>query len=234
MADYYSHLTVLNSAASLYPSDPAFKVPQIDVLTGDLHWQSITYSEFHNDVARVARYWSRILNAAGITRRSTVGLWYVDNNSSPPKSNTNVVFRLGGMRYQDVLHIYGISRAGYVPQLFSLGLTSPIVISELLRKANARALIFDPSFECAVGDIHLSSHVAVDPQSIHNSATTLLESPRIVNGDETAFVFHTSGSTSGCPKLVPCSHRWLNAIVKKAKQICTPRDPRRQDVTVWM
>ncbi|KAF8140146.1 hypothetical protein EV363DRAFT_1311770 [Boletus edulis] len=55
-----------------------------------------------------------------------------------------------------------------------------------------------------------------------------------MNGDQTVFVFHTSGSTSGSPKLVPCSQRWLSTMVTKARFICTPHDPQRQDVSTWM
>jgi long-subunit acyl-CoA synthetase (AMP-forming) len=48
------------------------------------------------------------------------------------------------------------------------------------------------------------------------------------------FIFHTSGSTSGSPKLVPLSYRWLNSAVEKSHHISMPENPRHQDVTVWM
>jgi acyl-coenzyme A synthetase/AMP-(fatty) acid ligase len=53
---------------------------------------------------------------------------------------------------------------------------------------------------------------------------------------DTVFIFHTSGSTSGIPKLVPCSSSWLDSAITKSHQIAMPsgRTKRNQDVTVWM
>lgn len=137
------------------------------------------------------------------------------------------------MTYQDVLHIYGISRAGYIPQLFSIKLPNPDVILELLRKQDARALIYSPEFSRAISSFPLSAFLAVGKDQMEPCFEELPPlSPK--DGDQTVFVFHTSGSTSGSPKLVPCSQRWLSTIVTKAKLICTPRDPQRQDVTTWM
>jgi acyl-CoA synthetase (AMP-forming)/AMP-acid ligase II len=138
------------------------------------------------------------------------------------------------MTYTDVLHIYGISRAGYIPQLFSLRLPNPIVIFELLQKANAKALIFDPSFASVLDHSPVPIHMAMNDEDVEDSTYPLSTLPTVVNGDDTVFVFHTSGSTSGSPKLVPCSYKWLDSIVRKAKQVSTPKDPSRQDVTVWM
>lgn len=141
--------------------------------------------------------------------------------------------RLGGMTYQDVLHIYGISRAGYIPQLFSIRLPNPDVVLELLRKQNARALIYAPEFAHATSNFPLSAFLAFEKDKMDPCSEELPPlSPK--NGDQTVFIFHTSGSTSGSPKLVPCSLRWLNSIASKAKFICTPRDPQRRDVTTWM
>src|ERR1700721_2245223 len=155
MIYHSSHLTVLEASASLHPSAPAFKVPQYDLETNQIHcWQSITYAQFLNDVERSARFWARVLNANGISKKSTVGLWYVSHSFllMMRKPFNLLFYRLRGLTYTDVLHIYGVSRAGYVPQLFSLGLPNPAVIFELLQLADAQALIFDPSFESAVPD----------------------------------------------------------------------------------
>ena len=53
-------------------------------------------------------------------------------------------------------------------------------------------------------------------------------------GDEIVMIYHTSGSTSGSPKLVPCTADWVNATVEKAACVTRPRCAERQDVTVWM
>jgi acyl-CoA synthetase (AMP-forming)/AMP-acid ligase II len=146
----------------------------------------------------------------------------------------NVIFyRLSGFTYLDVLHIYGISRAGYVPQLFSIRLPNPMVIYELLRKANAAALIHDSSFESILDDCLIRRYCALKSTVVEDVPETL---PSIwdFQEDEIAFIFHTSGSTSGSPKLVPTSYRWLNSAVVKSRHISRPENPKRQDVTVWM
>jgi hypothetical protein len=68
------------------------------------------------------------------------------------------------MTYTDILHIYDLSRAGYILFKFSLRLPTgnPTVIFELLRKANAKALIFDPSFGSLLESSPVPTHVAVN------------------------------------------------------------------------
>lgn len=145
-----------------------------------------------------------------------------------------IPFRLSGMSYQDVLHIYGISRAGYVPQLFSIRLPNPEVIQELLCEANAKALVLAPEFAATTTSFRLPVCLAPNKDDMCMSKAPLQPIISSGNGDQVVFIFHTSGSTSGRPKLVPCNQRWLQATVDKAKFVTTPQDPKRQDVTVFM
>ena len=142
--------------------------------------------------------------------------------------------RLGGTTYLDVLHVYGMARAGYVPQLFSLRLPNPDVVYELLNRAKAVYLIFDESFETIVSDSPVPRHAALEvkPEDVEGETLQPLENARL-GPDSCIMIFHTSGSTSGSPKLVPCSLRWVNSMVSKSAKIAVPRRPRRQDVTVW-
>ena len=144
--------------------------------------------------------------------------------------------RLSGMTYVDVLHIYGLSRAGYIPQLFSIRLPNPEVVYELLSKANACALLVDPSFEGLLRGCPVPTHRAATTIYDIDSHEAPLPSLPTLGGDDTVFIFHTSGSTSGMPKLVPCSLSWLDSAVTKSHQISTPssRTERNHDVTVWM
>jgi acyl-coenzyme A synthetase/AMP-(fatty) acid ligase len=143
--------------------------------------------------------------------------------------------RLSGWSYSDVVQIYGASKAGYVPQLFGLELPNPSVVFELLIRANATALIFEPSFEANLDNSPVPLY---EPANINNvrkiSYHSLLPPQPMISGDEPVFVFHTSGSTSGSPKLVPCSRRWLDNFVHKAEHVCKPRDSKSQDVTTWL
>ena len=143
-------------------------------------------------------------------------------------------FRLSGLSYIDALHIYGIARAGYIPQLFSLRLPNPDVIFELLVKAEARALIHDPSFESILRNAPVPVHVAQEVQEQEVEDVELPDLPEPVNGEDIVMVFHTSGSTSGSPKLVRCSYKWLDSMIAKAKVVSRPRNQDVQDVTVWM
>ncbi|KAI0068384.1 acetyl-CoA synthetase-like protein [Artomyces pyxidatus] len=216
MSSLRSHLTVLDTSASLYASSPAFQLPRCDLQSGEVqHWEPVTYAQFQRDVEMFARHWARVLKADGIPQRSVIGMW------------------LGGMTYTDVLHIYGLSRAGYIPQLFSVRLPNPTVVFELLSKANAKGLVFDPSFESIIQGCPVPSHCSPDFSEIDPRDEPLPVLPA-VTGSDTAFVFHTSGSTSNSPKLVPCSYSWVDATVMKTRQIGTPKVDGRRDVTVWM
>jgi acyl-CoA synthetase (AMP-forming)/AMP-acid ligase II len=140
------------------------------------------------------------------------------------------------MTYIDVLHIYGLTRAGYIPQLFSIRLPNPEVVCELLVRAKARALLVDPSFENILRGCPLPTHRAATSLYDIDSHEWPLPCLPTLREDDTIFIFHTSGSTSGTPKLVPCSLSWLNSAITKSHQIARPnsRTERNQDVTVWM
>ncbi|THH30067.1 hypothetical protein EUX98_g4125 [Antrodiella citrinella] len=213
-----THLSILEQAASTYPSRLAFRVPQLaagsDVEVEE--WRPITYSQFNLAVKLYAKYWSRTLTADGIPPQSVVGMW------------------LSGLSYVDALHIYGMARAGFIPQLFSLRLPNPEVILELLSKGDARALIHDPSFESILRDAPVSVHVAVEVKDDDVEDVPLPELSAPQSAEDIVMIFHTSGSTSGSPKLVRCSYKWLDCMIAKLGVTCRPRNQHVQDVSVWM
>ena len=57
-----------------------------------------------------------------------------------PQCLTFTGYRSNGMSYVDILYIYAIARAGYIPQLFSLRLPNPDVVYELLEKAKGLSI----------------------------------------------------------------------------------------------
>lgn len=136
------------------------------------------------------------------------------------------------MTYTDVLQIYGLTRAGYVPQLFSIRLPNPVVIFELLQRANAKALIYETSFESILSDCPVPSYRAISISDADPRREPLPTLPAPLDENEPVFIFHTSGSTSGSPKVVPCSRKWLDSAVTKTYQTGYPMSER--DVTVWM
>ena len=151
-------------------------------------------------------------------------------------TSNDLCHRLSGMTYVDVLHIYGLSRAGYIPQLFSIRLPNPDVVYELLSRANACALLVDPSFEGLLKSCPIPTHRAATTVYDIDSYDMPLPSLPTLRERDTVFIFHTSGSTSGIPTLVPCSSSWLDSAITKSHQIAMPsgRTKRNQDVTVWM
>lgn len=141
--------------------------------------------------------------------------------------------RIGGFTYNDVVIVYGITRAGYIPQLFTLRLPNPLAIYSLMQRAGAAALVYESCFSASVVDSPVPIFLAVPQDSIDVTGATLPHLPP-VSDDDIAFVFHTSGSTSGSPKLVPCTYRWLGSAIHKSNLISKPANIHRQDVAVWM
>ena len=140
------------------------------------------------------------------------------------------------MDYSDVVNIYGMSRAGFVPQLFSLRLPNPTVVYELLERANAKALIYDPSFESIVANPPVPVQRSASLDELEAYADSPLPAFPVLESSDLVFVFHTSGSTSGSPKLVPCNARWVDSVVFKSQEVGTPaqKNPLKQDVSTWM
>ena len=134
----------------------------------------------------------------------------------------------------DALHIYGLARAGFVPQLFSLRLPTPDVVFELMERAHAQALIYDASYASAMHKCPTAAAIAIDIHSVEVPAAALPALDEAMDADDIVMIFHTSGSTSGSPKLVPCNRRWLDTTVKKANSTTRPVSADRRDVTVWM
>ena len=138
------------------------------------------------------------------------------------------------MTYVDLVHIYSMVRAGYVPQLFSLRLPNPDIIFELLEKSDGRAIIFDSSFGSVAPRDSVRTYVALDVRAEAVPSFALPPVREAKNGEETLMIFHTSGSTSGRPKLVPCSYAWWDFQMRKSQPATAPYNPARKDVASWM
>ena len=159
---------------------------------------------------------------------------YFTSHSSKRSSVADPAFgsRVNGVTYADVLHIYGISRAGYVPQMSTFYLPNPIVIYELLQKAGARALVCEPSFGVDLSGCPVLTYPAIRVPEQYVT-DVILPPPRTdYSASDLVLILHTSGSTGGSPKLVPCNRRWIDNIVVKAKQMAQVRSNRGQDVSV--
>ncbi|TBU34338.1 acetyl-CoA synthetase-like protein [Dichomitus squalens] len=216
MAFLKTHLQALEDCAAANPSLPIFKLPVYDSEGSLRAWMPVSYRQFKSDVEHFAAHLAKTLMADGIPPRSVVGLW----------SN--------GMSYVDVLYIYGIARAGYIPQLFSLRMPNPDVIYELLEKADGKAIIYEPELSDMLSNCPRPSYSAIDLRDVDISDALVPPMPHPTSTDDISMIFHTSGSTSGRPKLLPCTFKWLNAMVDKSARTSRPLRKDGQDVTVAM
>ncbi|KAI0828701.1 acetyl-CoA synthetase-like protein [Trametes gibbosa] len=211
-----THLTALAEQTLAHPSLPILKLPIYDS-QGELRaWRPVSCSEFQADVEHVATHLAHKFQSEGIPQRSVIGLW------------TN------GMSYVDILYIYGIARAGYIPQMFSLRLPNPDVIYELLERASAKAIVYEPTLSDILSNCPYPSYSADDLRDVEIGDAVLPPMPVPYAPEDLAIIFHTSGSTSGQPKLLPCSYKWLDNIVRKSATVSTPLRTTGQDVTVAM
>ncbi|KAH7130985.1 hypothetical protein EDB81DRAFT_845602 [Dactylonectria macrodidyma] len=148
-------------------------------------------------------------------RRSVIGLW------------------LTGKDYLDLVHIWGVARAGFVPQLVSLRMTDPSVTYELLHRANAVALIHDPGFGSFIVNSPLPVWPAEDVLSLDHADLPLPDLWTPSHAEEVAAIYHTSGSTSGIPKLVPITAKWLDHSIGKMPHFLREgRAAQKQDIIV--
>jgi acyl-coenzyme A synthetase/AMP-(fatty) acid ligase len=121
---------------------------------------------------------------------------------------------LKGYAYKDAVHIWGLNWAGFIPQLVSLNMTNPSVIYELLERAEAKALIHEPGYadileNCPFPNLHAGD--VVSEESAEQLPSLVSWQP--ADGDDVLFIYHTSGSTSGVPKLVPITARWADYVI---------------------
>ncbi|KAJ6575509.1 acetyl-CoA synthetase-like protein [Mycena sp. CBHHK59/15] len=156
-------------------------------------WTTVTYQAFSDEMHKASIYYAQRLSQIGVTTSSVVGLW------------------ITGDQYTDLVHLYALSRAGFVPQIFSQKFTAQglAVISDLLSVCDGKALIYDASFEKAVQELGLPSFVTPTLETLVAPHPEMLPQLPDVNPTDTAMIFHTSGTTSGKPKPVPQSHQWF-------------------------
>lgn len=136
-----------------------------------------------------------------------------DDNSCLSHSELTLwSLRVTGTSYADLVGLYAMARAGYVPQMFNRHI-SPQVISELLTATGGKALVYDPSLSHHAQHAHSSSFLIPDLSTIENPTDPLPELPDVEPTD-IALIFHTSGTTSGKPKPIPETHRWLKCLAQ--------------------
>ncbi|KAL0571583.1 hypothetical protein V5O48_010377 [Marasmius crinis-equi] len=214
-------LTSLGLAASQWPSNAIFKTPIIDNLKNPIAphivgYDTVTYSEFQIYVEASARYWYAKLSEDGI-----------------PSSSR-------GVTYLDYVRIYGLLKAGYIPQTFNRFPQLADVIPALLEKSGAKALLYEVGYRDSVKrlmvpglKIYPTSSTTQDLPTTHLSEA--LPDCHKPQPTDIMYIIHSSGTTSGMPKLVPYTPRLVNSILRKVA-ISTRPPPgtgRSPDVISW-
>lgn len=228
MQTFRTPLTALEDTFRRAPDSAAFKIPKLPLEPGKpcSEWTTVTYKTFRNDIRSQALDWSRILKTEGIAPGSVVTLW------------------VRGWDYADVTLIYGVLRAGYVPQLVSFGVTSAEAIYEVAQSAQSRLLIADYTLTERLSGCPLpiklytpSEHPAgLQTPSEEECTYELPELEALVKDrQDTAFILLTSGSTSGKPKWVPYTWDWLDCKMPNLDLLLPPQaDHGGQQVYAWL
>jgi len=128
-------------------------------------------------------------------------------------------------------------KAGYVPQPLTIIPTATFILS-LLQKPDSEAVIYEPPYEAKAlelsTNLDIPSYRALDSIPDLSSGTTLLDLPQ-TQAEDIAIYFHSSGSTSGMPKIIPGTFHWLDGIVKRAVNMpARSKILGKVDVCSWM
>ncbi|KAF5392253.1 hypothetical protein D9757_001533 [Collybiopsis confluens] len=214
-----THLTNVEEAAARHPSRVAFKIPRANEKINVDGWHDVTYTQYLLDIERFAAYWYHVLNGvAGIPQRSVIAICS------------------RGYNYIDVLHVYGIFRAGYITQLVSLFPDAPYdSIRGIFESANPRAFVFESLYKNseAVRNAPIPCYEALPSVDIAYSDKHSLPRFPKVEAEDTAIIAQTSGTSSGVSKVVPASYRWLDAVGRKSSLMNVPSIPGKQDIYAW-
>jgi acyl-CoA synthetase (AMP-forming)/AMP-acid ligase II len=120
------------------------------------------------------------------------------------------LYRITGKPYTDLVHMYSLCAAGYIPQLFNSRMmaSGQIVVADLLAMTGGKALLYDIALAEFAEKCPLPKFKLLDEASLPEDVPPLPPLPDVEITDM-AMIFHTSGTTSGKPKPVPETHAWL-------------------------
>ncbi|KAF9531400.1 acetyl-CoA synthetase-like protein [Crepidotus variabilis] len=178
-------------ALKVYSSRPLIKLLS-GSKEGKPSWRTVRYGEFLQDIEKVAGYWAKHLEVVDVKPNDVVGIWVT------------------GEQYHDLVYLYGLSRAGYTPQMLNKGMSvgGSAVVIDVLAATGAKAILFDSFYKDYVSTMPLVGFEFLDVASIPPLERVL---PQLPDADENdiAIIFHTSGTTSGRPKPIPETQKWV-------------------------
>ncbi|KAJ7124440.1 hypothetical protein C8R44DRAFT_620253 [Mycena epipterygia] len=196
-----THVDILNSRIASHGPKPFYKILRKSA-TSALTWATVTYSQFGRDIEAAAAHFLLEMRSSGVPDGAVVGIW------------------LHGLNYSDIVHLYALCRAGYVPDMVTTSLTDPAVVLELLNESNAKALLHVPGFSLPEGCGIPTYTPLTDFNDLEGDFNFPLARP--YNPDDVAFIQYTSGSTATRPKTVPCTNRWFKSVYDSWESIWNP------------
>ncbi|KAM6491339.1 hypothetical protein JOM56_013113 [Amanita muscaria] len=198
MDEATNHIALLHHRAKTSGNTVLFKLPILRASGPPQEWNDVTVSEFAANVDKVASFLTTELNARDVPPRSVVCLLY------------------SGSRHQDLVYTIALARASYIPQMCPDVLTHPGVIFALMEKAGSRMILYDPALEHLTTDCPFPKMALLNPiETCSDSALPTIEDL----ASDLCFVYLTSGSTSGSPKLVPMTHDFVSVYYKRFRGI---------------
>ncbi|KAK7691822.1 hypothetical protein QCA50_005226 [Cerrena zonata] len=192
-----SPVDLLARAVANFPDNIAYQIPKTSSSDDGLEeWTPVTYKEMDDDVDRYAKYWSFVLGKDGIKKRDTVVLW------------------MEGHAYYEVIHLYALIKAGYIPQCISSRLPDVNTVYKLASRSGAKALLYLPSVAIPE-DCPIVTHEVhnLSPDDVTIISTDQTETVQ-TSLDDVIVIYHTSGSTGDLPKLVRMTERWAMTTAK--------------------
>lgn len=93
-------------------------------------------------------------------------------------------------------------------------MSDPSVVYDLLKNGKAVALVHEPSFDSMLQNAPIPTFPGGDDcfdKSLEDLPSVSPWHP--AKADDVLCVYHTSGSTSGIPKLVPVTAKWMTHVL---------------------
>ncbi|KAF8506183.1 hypothetical protein JB92DRAFT_3122362 [Gautieria morchelliformis] len=234
MPSTFIHFEALRARVASHPHAPIFKLPKPGALGRE--WVNVSYKDFQADIERMAKYWLAKLASQGLPPRSVVGVWRV-NSVFLYEFCLLSALRVRGFTYSDVITIFAISRAGFIPQMFGFELPNTRIVYELLAKGAGKAIVHDPAKTTLLREsgTTLPCYVATDYTTISDTDIAAFPLPDLppAKPDDYLFIYHSSGSVSGMPKVVPQTNQWLETVQHKSRDAFCSGDFDTQDVFIW-
>ncbi|KAJ7624677.1 hypothetical protein FB45DRAFT_980034 [Roridomyces roridus] len=202
-----NHIALLQDRALTRGGTILFKIPKSGF---PQEWVDVTVAVFSSEVDQVACTLLADLQAKEIPSRSVIGML------------------MDGRPYLDFVYTIALSRLGYVPLMIPPRSMDESIISELMRKAETKAIVYDASLVSSITNYALAATRITPINDIACDSSSLPSIQDLPSDTDVCFIYLTSGSTSGSPKLVPITQRFVT--MNRNAEVDTMQDDNKDDI----